>query len=227
MSLQDKNRAPGADEAFKKVKSAYECLNDDQKRAHYDRWGQDSDAPPERGMGGAGNGRHAGADFFGGRGNEFTAEEFFNHFFFGGQAPQPRRRRQYQPFYQDNGQAHSEQNQHVPQQTQPGLMGQFGNLIFLLPLLFVLLTSFLGAPATDDPFSLSRSAAFPIERMTSHGGVPYFVAARFAHQYGRDPRALYQVEGKVESQYLGKINAECTFGFFFDSVCFLFYFHFN
>lgn len=35
----DKNRAPGAPEAFKKVGQAYACLSDESKRRHYDRFG--------------------------------------------------------------------------------------------------------------------------------------------------------------------------------------------
>jgi len=82
----DKNRAPGATEAFQKVQSAYECLSDTQKRAHYDRWGSESNGPdPDRRPGnpfGGGFGHHTGGMHMGG---EFTPEDLFNHFFFGGQ----------------------------------------------------------------------------------------------------------------------------------------------
>ena len=40
----DKNRAPSAQEAFKKVSAAYGCLSDENKRRHYDRFGKDMDA---------------------------------------------------------------------------------------------------------------------------------------------------------------------------------------
>ena len=35
----DKNRAPSAQEAFKKVNAAYACLSDASKRKHYDMFG--------------------------------------------------------------------------------------------------------------------------------------------------------------------------------------------
>jgi len=44
----DKNRAPSAQEAFKKISSAYGCLSDASKRKHYDMFGS------EMGSGGGG-----------------------------------------------------------------------------------------------------------------------------------------------------------------------------
>ena len=41
----DKNKAPDAEGAFKKVGKAYGCLSDPQKRKHYDMFGQESDGP--------------------------------------------------------------------------------------------------------------------------------------------------------------------------------------
>ncbi|CAK0794669.1 unnamed protein product, partial [Prorocentrum cordatum] len=43
----DKNQAPGADEAFKKVSQAVACLTDEAKRQTYDAYG-DEDPPPQR-----------------------------------------------------------------------------------------------------------------------------------------------------------------------------------
>ena len=37
----DKNRAPAAVDAFKKVGQAYACLSDGQKRKHYDMFGSE------------------------------------------------------------------------------------------------------------------------------------------------------------------------------------------
>jgi len=47
----DKNSAPGSDEAFKAVGSAYATLSDSEKRAIYDRYGEED--PDNRGGGGA------------------------------------------------------------------------------------------------------------------------------------------------------------------------------
>lgn len=37
----DKLRLPGAQDVFKKIASAYDCLTNPDKRAHYDRTGSD------------------------------------------------------------------------------------------------------------------------------------------------------------------------------------------
>ena len=47
----DKNRCPEAQEAFKTVGTAFACLSDGNKRAHYDRFG--SEAGPGGFPGGA------------------------------------------------------------------------------------------------------------------------------------------------------------------------------
>lgn len=47
----DKNRCPEAQEAFKLVGTAFACLSDGNKRAHYDRFG--SEAGPGGFPGGA------------------------------------------------------------------------------------------------------------------------------------------------------------------------------
>lgn len=72
----DKNKARGADEAFKLVSRAYACLSDPQKRAHYDRHGtEDAVAPRPGGGGPAGGGMYAAGGI--------DPEDLFNMFFGG------------------------------------------------------------------------------------------------------------------------------------------------
>ncbi|MFY4774871.1 molecular chaperone DnaJ [Metabacillus sp. RGM 3146] len=72
----DINKSDDAADKFKEVKDAYEVLNDDQKRAHYDQFGH---TDPNQGFGGFGG---QGADFggFGG------FEDIFSSIFGGGGA---------------------------------------------------------------------------------------------------------------------------------------------
>ena len=80
----DKNPHPQADEAFKAVGLAYATLSDSQKRAIYDRYGEED--PDNRGGGGAGMNNP-----FGGMhmrpGQEVSPEDIFNMFFHGAGGP--------------------------------------------------------------------------------------------------------------------------------------------
>jgi len=77
----DKNRAPGADEAFKSISRAFNTLSDADKRAHYDRFGADDRSPASSGGGGGGNPFGENPFFAGG---EVNPEEIFRAFFGGG-----------------------------------------------------------------------------------------------------------------------------------------------
>lgn len=76
----DKNKAPNADEAFKRVAKAFQVLSDDAKRKIFDKTGSDPDA--RGGMG-------AGPSSFGGTGGPFgprtrftnAADDIFSQFF--------------------------------------------------------------------------------------------------------------------------------------------------
>ena len=87
----DKNNAPNADEAFKKINAAMECLSDPSKRRMYDQVGSE-EAYNERQ---SNSGGHPGFRRGGGGGfhhEDFvTPEDIFNHFFFGQDIPRGRR----------------------------------------------------------------------------------------------------------------------------------------
>lgn len=68
----DVNKEPGAEEKFKEINEAYDCLSDEQKRARYDQFGTDD---PTQGFGG---GQGFSQQGFGG------FEDIINSFFGGG-----------------------------------------------------------------------------------------------------------------------------------------------
>lgn len=94
----DKNKAPGAVEAFKAIGNAVAVLTDPEKRKSYDLYGKDEPSSFVRRQNGFNQSgyRHEYA-YARGFESEFTAEELFNMFFGGGfpqQAAQTRYRRQ-------------------------------------------------------------------------------------------------------------------------------------
>ncbi|EOY31035.1 Heat shock protein DnaJ isoform 2 [Theobroma cacao] len=80
----DKNKAPGAEEAFKLVSKAFQCLSNEESRKKYDLVGSDEPVYERRASayrGGGGNGFNGFYD------TDFDADEIFRNFFFGGMPP--------------------------------------------------------------------------------------------------------------------------------------------
>ncbi len=74
----DVSKEPNAEEKFKEVQKAYDCLSDPSKRENYDRYGTED--PMQGGFGGAGGFSGFGGSGFGG------FEDIFSSFFGGGRA---------------------------------------------------------------------------------------------------------------------------------------------
>ena len=70
----DINKEPGAEEKFKEINEAYECLSDEQKKARYDQFGHED---PTQGFGGGGFSGFNGAGFG-------SFEDLINSMFGGG-----------------------------------------------------------------------------------------------------------------------------------------------
>ena len=161
----DKNSAPEADEAFKAVGLAYATLSDSQKRAVYDRYG-DEDPDNRGGGGGGGMGRNGQNMNF--NGQEVSPEDLFNMFFGGGMpggmaggargfggpgfrvhttggfgGRQPRR---------------PGQQQGQPQQAQAGLQ----QILQLLPLIMLFLLSFFNFPGETGTGATGGSTYFSL-----------------------------------------------------------------
>ncbi|KAF3852539.1 hypothetical protein F7725_005894 [Dissostichus mawsoni] len=77
----DKNHAPGATEAFKKIGNSYAVLSNPDKRRQYDLTGGEEPSSPGNSHGGGGGG---GFDFHRGFEADITPEDLFNMFFGGG-----------------------------------------------------------------------------------------------------------------------------------------------
>lgn len=212
----DKNAAPQADEAFKAVGLAYATLSDTQKRAIYDRYGDED--PDNRGGGGA---RHGGAGVHF-NGQEVNPEDIFNMFFGGGMpggfqaGGMPGGFRVYSTGFGGM----PRQQQRGAQQAQQQAPNVFAQLINLLPVLVLMFLSFFnfGDQATSNHtggsnyFSLTHSPPFtnPLQtQFTKVKDIPYFVTDQFMRSYYRDRYQLAQVERMVEKSYNKYLVQEC------------------
>ncbi|OQS05283.1 DnaJ subfamily B protein [Thraustotheca clavata] len=182
----DKNSAPGAEDAFKAVGKAFTVLSDDQKRADYDRYGDN--APSENGGQAPRAYRYQQEDI--------SPEEIFNMFFGGGLHPQRHRHRQ----------SHAQHNAtpRTPMQ----------QLVQFLPLILVFCLSLISFPAERNvPFSLHPTNEFPVQRNTRMrnviNGIPYYVAKDFDKKYTNDWRDLMRVEQMVQQWHVASLQEGC------------------
>lgn len=208
----DKNHAPGADEAFKMVSTAFTILSDPQKRAAYDA--NPNVDPSMRGGGGGGFDPSMFAGRGGGFGNggfqaEMSPEDLFNFIFggggggFGGPAMGgPGFSFAFGPggFQTVNlggpglrTRRHRQQAQRQEaENAEPLTQGQklAKTLTQLAPLLFFLLFSLLSSfpdmfSSSNPPprFSFQPSTQFSHERYTANLNVPYYVQPDAFHSH--------------------------------------------
>ena len=186
----DKNKAPGAEEAFKSVSKAFQCLSSEESRRKYDLVGSDEPVYERRT-------RHAAHGFNGFYDADVDAEEIFRNFFFGGMAPAT----QFRGFSFQTGMGHRQADDHGS--------GGFNvrALIQILPILLILLLNFL--PSSDPVYSLSRS--YPYEyKFTTEKGVNYYVkSTKFEQEYPLDSRERASLEHHVEREYFSILAQNC------------------
>ena len=218
----DKNKAPGADEAFKMVSKAFSVLSNPQDRAHYDRYGDTEGVP--RGTGGFGGFGSAGPGYATSfNGVQVDAEELFRMFFggnpfmgagFGGMGPQQRNRQQQyrqqqyrqQQYRQQQNWRQQQQGYQQPQQ-QSSLLRLLISIAPIIMLLFFNL--FSRGPA---PYSLSQTRDYPFAATTSAHRVPFYVAdkAMFGKQYRPGSHERRILEHEIETSWTEITRRKCT-----------------
>lgn len=140
----DKNpNVARAADAFKHISKANTVLTDADKKAFYDRTGEDPEATPGGGRG------HGGSNMY----NDQTPDIF--EMFFGGRGMHGMHRRGFRVHRQRNGQA----------QQQQGPVNPLAQLVQLLPLIFLALTVFssslISPPQPEFSFERKREYGKP------------------------------------------------------------------
>ena len=212
----DKNTAPGADEAFKRVGKAYATLTDANERANYERYGE-AGANVGGGGGGVGGGGGGGHPFHQQRrGHEPTPEDIFNAVFgagFGGlHGAHIYRMHQQQQQQQRGGTPQQRYQQQQQQQRRGGedddpRMGgvQISNALPLIMVLVFFVLSLFGGGSDDRWYSLVRTSAFSVSRVTGSRwdsvvpGLPYYVRDTVNMRLRTDEKILYEVELNVQA----------------------------
>ncbi|KAJ7327101.1 hypothetical protein JRQ81_016860 [Phrynocephalus forsythii] len=193
----DKNHAPGATEAFKKIGNAYAVLSNPEKRKQYDLTGSEDPCSHSS------NGRF---NFHRGCEADITPEDLFN-MFFGGAFPTG----SVHSF--SNGRSsysHHNQHRHSGHEREE----ERGDVCFvftrLMPIIVLILVSLLSQlMVSNPPYSLypRSGTGQTIQLQTENLGVAYYVNKDFKNEY--KGASLQKIEKSVEEDYVSNIRNNC------------------
>lgn len=186
----DKNNAPGAEEAFKAVSKAFQCLSNEESRKKYDVVGSDEPVYERRTT------RHGGNGFNGFYEADFDADEIFRNFFFGGMAPTTTH---FRTFNFGSGMGHRTADQ--------GSSGGLRTLIQVLPVLLLLLLNFL--PSSEPIYALSHSYPYEFQFTTQKGVNFYVKTTNFEEKFPPDSQDRIALEHHVERDYVNILAQNC------------------
>jgi len=193
----DKNNEPGADEAFKKIAQAYDCLTNVEKRRKYDEFGNED---PDQHY------RHYRQYYS----EDISPEDIFGMFFgnaFFQEGPS-RRRYVYRTHRTDDGQG---ENRGRGQQQRNNGSFKYLPLLQFLPLLIIIISSFALNFQTEEPiFSLTRNYKFNIERRTTNLKLPFYVDHSFQGSIGGNRKKLVTLEENIERDFVKNLRNQCN-----------------
>ncbi|CAL7952275.1 unnamed protein product [Xylocopa violacea] len=191
----DKNKAPGAAEAFKAIGNAVAILTDVEKRKQYDLYGSEE----ERLQSSQTHQNHSHYNYTRGFEPDITAEELFS-MFFGGGFPQ-------QEFYMRRSGRWARQPDVQSQHTHAQQANGYTTFLQMLPVLLLILLTMMSSFFISDPvYSLHSNAKYSVLRTTQGLKVPYYVKENFHTEY---QGSLRRLEISVEEEYLNNLRHAC------------------
>ncbi|XP_006654308.1 chaperone protein dnaJ 49 [Oryza brachyantha] len=204
----DKNKAPGAEDAFKLVSKAFNCLSNDQSRRTYDQTGaiedhQYSNVTRQRATR---RQRQARSSFYGYE-EDLDPDEIFRSFFYGTHGNMFHSHNAYRA----RGTAWQQQQQQQQRREHPIQGGSGINITMLVHLagvLFFVLFAFI--PARHPEYSLKKTNHFAISKVTEKHGVEYFVSKRdFDQQFPEGSSSRDNLEQYVFKDYKSMLGRFC------------------
>ncbi|KAM8842745.1 dnaJ homolog subfamily B member 14 isoform 1-T1 [Synchiropus picturatus] len=191
----DKNHAPGATDAFKKIGNAYAVLSNLDKRRQYDV-GEHTGSSDHTHEGGFNFHRSYEADV--------TPEDLFN-MFFGGGFPSSSTHT-----FSNGRTSYSRHTDYREERTDERGDGGFSMFLQLVPVVVLILVSILSQMmVSPPPYSLYArpSTGQTVKRQTENLRVDYFVTKDFKSEFRGT--ALQQIEKNVEEDYVSNLRNSC------------------
>ncbi|CDW77071.1 UNKNOWN [Stylonychia lemnae] len=190
----DKNRAPNATDAFKKVSQAFACLSNAEKKRIYDQHGSEENFQQ----------RYQQSYYQ----EDFNPHDIFSAFF-GFDSGMARRHHQNQRPYQQQQRQHQQQNRE--QHNNPMALLQMGPLLLIL--LVSILSSFgsIGTGYTEKSyaFSYSQTYQYPVQVVSYRLSKAYFVSQWTANDLRADLNKKYKLDEKVEDDIIKRYEGKC------------------
>ncbi|KAI5650792.1 hypothetical protein M9H77_36797 [Catharanthus roseus] len=188
----DKNKAPGSEEAFKKVSRAFKCLSEDETRRQYDQTGLVDEFEHSQQYSVRRRSRRTGHEYYE---DEFDPDEIFRAFF-GNDMFRT---------------AHVYRTRTTAAQHREDLGGNGPNLMILLqllPFLIIILMAYL--PFSEPEFSLQKNYTYQFKMTTERYGVEYFVKSmEFDEKYPPGSTGRENIETNVIKDYKNMLGRYC------------------
>ncbi|KAG5555068.1 hypothetical protein RHGRI_012560 [Rhododendron griersonianum] len=189
----DKNKAPGSEEAFKKVSMAFKCLSSDDSRRQYDQTGFVEEFEHNQQYNVRRRRRRTGSDWFE---DDFDPDEIFRSFF--GQTEMFRA----SPVYRTRGTGNQQRDD------VGGTGPNFMVLLQILPFLLIFLLAYL--PFSEPEYSLQKNYSYQFLEVTENHEVEFYVKSPdFDENYPPGSPGRVNIENSVIRDYKNLLGRYC------------------